>query len=676
MDVRGSCPISAQLRDLLAGDPSEGEQAELARHLDSCEHCQRVLDGLLVGEGSWVAAARDLSETEEETAPLLRAVVDRLKAPAGASVPAGEDTAIDFLEPSEDPGHLGRFGPFEVLEVLGRGGMGVVLKAIDAELGRVAAVKVLAPSLAASPSSRRRFEREARAASAVDHEHIVPIRRVGEASGLPFLEMPYVAGESLRERIEREGPLPLADVLRIGAEAASALAAAHARGIVHRDVKPANILLEKGTGRARLTDFGLARVAGDVAVTASGVIAGTPRYMSPEQARGEAVDLRSDLFSLGGVLYAMAAGRPPFDAGSPLAVLRLVCEAEPLPLRRVNREVPPWLGDLIARLMAKDPADRPGSAAEVADVLARGPAHVRRPSLVPRPRRSRPRSGRRRSVGRTAFISAGLAMPVLVLAVIGADRLPLVVRAVAGALGLPAPVEVYGYWRFEGDYADSGTHGRHARPSTDSPADPDLPDGMKTVRPGPFLADTALEAPGSRSLRIPSGAYVEVPGDPGPDRDFTVECFFRSRSSGTIRTLVGTRDHTWTDGDGDGGWNISLAPDGVVVFNDFATEVPNGPRTQAKIRSATSCDDGGWHHVAATVGPDDAMELFVDGVSQGRAEGCPSWTVRDHLRFGHSHFNALGSSFPFDGRIDEVRISRGVLTPGQFLRRAGAGRRR
>ena len=178
--------------------------------------------------------------------------------------------------------------------------------------------------------------------------------------------MEYVPGRSLQDRLDRRGPLSLQEVLRIGMQTAAGLAAAHAQGLVHRDIKPANILLENGVERVRLTDFGLARAAADAGLTHSGMVAGTPHYMAPEQARGETVDHRADLFSLGSTLYAMCAGHPPFRAESPLAVLRRVCDDQPRPLRELNPEVPAWLEAIIARaLMAKDPARRFQTAIEV-----------------------------------------------------------------------------------------------------------------------------------------------------------------------------------------------------------------------------------------------------------------------------------------------------------------------
>jgi hypothetical protein len=197
--------------------------------------------------------------------------------------------------------------------------------------------------------------------------------------------MQFVDGTSLQDRIDQTGPLRLAEVLRIAMQAASGLAAAHAQGLVHRDVKPANILLENGVERVKLTDFGLARAADDVSLTQSGTVAGTPSFMSPEQAEGKSVDHRSDLFSLGSVLYAICTGRPPFGASTSMGVLKRVCEKTPKPIRETNPEVPDWLAAVVERLHAKDPAARFQSAAEVAEALGRHLAHVQHPSVVPLP---------------------------------------------------------------------------------------------------------------------------------------------------------------------------------------------------------------------------------------------------------------------------------------------------
>jgi hypothetical protein len=295
------------------------------------------------------------------------------------------DAGLDFLAPSDKPGSLGRLGHYEVQAVVGRGGMGIVLKAFDENLHRVVAIKAMAPQLAAVATARQRFTREARAQAAVTHEHVVTIHAVEAAGDRPYIVMQYVAGVSLQDRLDATGPLRLPEVLRIGAQAAGGLAAAHAQGLVHRDVKPANILLENGVERVKLTDFGLARAADDASLTQSGVIAGTPQYMSPEQAEGKPVDARSDLFSLGSVLYATCAGRPPFRAGTSVAVLKRVCEETATPIREINPDVPDWLAAVIAKLHAKDPAERFRSATEVADLLGQHLANVQHPSVVPLP---------------------------------------------------------------------------------------------------------------------------------------------------------------------------------------------------------------------------------------------------------------------------------------------------
>ncbi len=297
---------------------------------------------------------------------------------------------LSFLQPADDPNLLGLLGSYQVREVIGRGGMGVVLQAFDPELHRLVAIKVLDPALAGSATARRRFTRETQAAAAVCHDHVVAVHGVSEAGGLPYLVMQYVAGESLQARLDREGPLEAAEVVRIGMQTASGLAAAHAQGLIHRDIKPANLLLENGLIRVKITDFGLARMSDDVGLTQNGVVAGTPEYMAPEQARGEVVDHRADLFSLGSVLYACCTGRPPFRGSTALAVLARVSTEEPTPLRSLNPDVPAWLEAFIARLMTKDPAQRFPNAAEAAALLEGYLAHLRQPTTVSVPKLSPP----------------------------------------------------------------------------------------------------------------------------------------------------------------------------------------------------------------------------------------------------------------------------------------------
>ena len=300
--------------------------------------------------------------------------------PPGDGVPV-----LDFLSPSQQPGSLGRLGHYEMLELLGQGGMGMVLRAFDEKLRRVVAVKVLAPQLATNGSARQRFVREARAAAAVIHDNVIGIHAVEDQGPVPYLVMQFVEGRTLQQKLDGTGPLTVVEILRIGLQTAEGLAAAHRRGLIHRDVKPSNILLENGVERVKLTDFGLARAADDASLTQSGVIAGTPMYMSPEQAEAKAVDHRSDLFSFGSVLYAMCTGRSPFRGSGTMAVLKRVCEDTPRPIRESNPEIPDWLCAIVAKLQDKDPAQRFQSAAGVAELLGNHLAHLQQPGLVSRP---------------------------------------------------------------------------------------------------------------------------------------------------------------------------------------------------------------------------------------------------------------------------------------------------
>jgi WD40 repeat protein/serine/threonine protein kinase len=308
---------------------------------------------------------------------------------------------------------------YEVIETIGHGGMGVVLKAIDRSLQRIVAIKVLATHLAMSPGARKRFIREAQAAAAVRNEHVISIYAVEESRELPYLVMEYIEGVSLEERL-KGAPLGLKEILRIGMQTAAGLAAAHAQGLVHRDIKPANILLENGVQRVKITDFGLARAVDDASLTQSGVVAGTPQYMAPEQARGEPVDQRTDLFSLGSVLYTLCTGRAPFRAEGTMAVLKRVCEDRPRPIREINPEIPDWLVESIDRLHAKNPADRWRSAGELGDLFERQLAYLQHPTGEPPPRPPpvRPASqarGRVRNVALAAFVivAAGLVLTEL-----------------------------------------------------------------------------------------------------------------------------------------------------------------------------------------------------------------------------------------------------------------------
>src|SRR5262245_478424 len=280
---------------------------------------------------------------------------------------------FDFLAPPQEPDEIGRLGNYRILEELGTGGMGVVFKAEDLKLRRPVALKIMKKSQAANPVNRERFEREARAAAAVEHDHIVPIYQVDEDRGVSYLAMKLLVGESLEQRLNRAGKQPPEEILRIGMEIADGLAAAHERGLVHRDIKPANIWLEEGRDRVKLLDFGLAaKVTSDeLRLTQDNLLVGTPMYMSPEQASGDIpIDHRTDLFSLGSVMYRMATGQLPFKGRTTLNVLTALATKKPKPPRQLNPLVSRALSGLIMQLLQKRPDDRPASARMVLAAMA------------------------------------------------------------------------------------------------------------------------------------------------------------------------------------------------------------------------------------------------------------------------------------------------------------------
>src|SRR5215210_7344294 len=298
----------------------------------------------------------------------LRREVERLLAAdeQGAGFLAG--TPAELLElafAGQGPATLsGRtISHFQIGEPLGSGGMGVVYEAEDTRLGRPVALKFLAPELVREPAAKARFLLEARAASALDHANLCTILEAGESEdGLLFLAMPRYDGESLERRIAR-GPLPVEEAVDIAIQAARGLAKAHEHGIIHRDVKPGNLFVTRD-GVVKILDFGIAKLTGEVGYTRFGAILGTPYYMAPEQTRGETVDARADVWSLGVVLYEMLAGRRPFAGGSGAAVVHAVLQGTPEPLTQLRPEVPAELGRIVSRMLAKDPGQRHADAAE------------------------------------------------------------------------------------------------------------------------------------------------------------------------------------------------------------------------------------------------------------------------------------------------------------------------
>lgn len=288
----------------------------------------------------------------------------------GAGAPGGADDVI-IRNTTADAPPPRSIGGHRIIRLLGSGGMGRVWLAHDATLDRHVAIKVMLPSRASDRTARERFLRESRAAARIDHPNVVTILHVGEEAGLPYLVMPFLEGRSLADHLRNEGRLPVPEALRIAQEIAAGLGAAHARNLVHRDIKTDNVILVGPARRVRIIDFGLVREAiapGD-GLTLEGIVVGTPSYMAPERAADGEVDGRADLFGLGVILYQMLAGRLPYEGRTEVAVLAAIARGRPTPLLEVAPHVPPDVAELVMRLIAHDPDARPSDADAVATHL-------------------------------------------------------------------------------------------------------------------------------------------------------------------------------------------------------------------------------------------------------------------------------------------------------------------
>jgi hypothetical protein len=310
-------------------------------------------------------------------------------------------------------------GQFQILRRLATGGMGTVYHAVDKGLNREVALKVLQPGAASDPLMRERFLREAQTLAGIDHPNVIPISLVEREGDTPFLVMKFASGGSLQDKLDAVSghSLPWEEVLEVGTAMASALTAVHAQGLVHRDIKPSNILLGEQPFEIWLGDFGLARGEQHVALTRSHTFLGTPQYMAPEQAEGLEAGPRSDLFSLGSVLYAMASGTPPFAGTEFEELRRAIREDRPRPLRDVAPATPSWLVHIIESLLVKDPLRRPPSAAVLLTRLTRGEDPGTAPSRLLWGRRTR-----RRRLLRLVFVAALGAMALAAAGLVALEQ--------------------------------------------------------------------------------------------------------------------------------------------------------------------------------------------------------------------------------------------------------------
>lgn len=390
MNMPLPCPDSALLHVIRKGSISPEQEKEIEQHLEECAQCRAVVEMLSLDDDSGLLTEASIGEGEplpippDVEAKLAELHQEEVNQVASQPLPAdsvGEDVSehsdagsrdefvIELCQPSPTPGAVGRIGDYDLFERIGRGGMGVVYRGRDSRLGRDVALKLLKPRMAADNLFVERFLREAQAAAGINHRNVITVHAIEFVDGIPVIVMEYVQGESLRARIRRCGPLPLSEVARLGSQFAEGLAAAHDQKVTHRDVKPANILLMDETDEVRITDFGLAQAEGASRLTKSGTLLGTPRYMSPEQARGEKTGPASDLFCLGSVLYTMCVGRPPFSGKNQGEVVTAVARGQVESIDQIDPTLPAWLTAVIRKLHSKNPDDRFEDGRQVSAIL-------------------------------------------------------------------------------------------------------------------------------------------------------------------------------------------------------------------------------------------------------------------------------------------------------------------
>jgi anti-sigma factor RsiW len=577
-----TCPSRAELLAYHLGEVPGDDIDRLTAHLEACPDCDAAI-----------------ADIERQTDPILAALRNTSQFRPDPTPP-----------PAARPPVPARVGPFRVGDRIGAGGMGVVHRAEDETLGRAVALKLLKPDLAHDPTVRQRFLGEARATARVRHPNVVDIFQVGVDGETTFLAMELLAGESLEKHLRRSAPLPAAEAVAIARQIALGLAAAHATGLVHRDVKPDNVFLTPD-GRVKLLDFGLARaVDSDAGLTGTGVIVGTPAYMAPEQARGWPVTDRTDLFALGCVLYRMCTGDPPFRGETAYAVLTALAAVEPPPPRRVNPAVPPVLDALIRRLLQKAPPGRPPSAAAVAEAL-----DAMESGVPPAPGsfaaeliREAAGNGRRRA--RRAAVVAGVVLAGVVAAwpAYRAGRpAPLDLR-VTSLLDEPAPGRVTLRDALDRANAAGG------------PAVVTLADAGAVELRGPLPAVTAdgveVRGPGADKLTVrpakgagKMGVFAVAPGGALTLSGLTMAGGWAGRGGG-VRN--------------DGG---SLAIDRCVVADNTADEWGGGVYSSGplRVRDSTVCRNVARHHgggVYAGSGDDEVGGVLIANstVSGNRAQ--------------------------------------------------------
>ncbi len=502
MIVSSPCD-SSRLERYLNGETGQAEQQAVEKHLNCCEVCRQQIEQLAADRDFWSAASdclqpmksgKDRSNKSSRpgrttlfagwSSVALSAPLSLIGKPSGARgqpttvansegstwdsefflrdwlAPLPED--LDFSVHCEAP--IGLLGKYQILGVISHGGMGLVLKALDPDLGRTVAIKTLLHHLATSREARQRFIREAKTVASLQHRHIVSIYSVDSWREIPYLVMPYLE-EGTLHNLATSRKLDLDEVLAVACQVTEGLAVAHARGLVHRDVKPSNVLLQRGLSEVVLSDFGLARELQDSARTQSMLLAGTPQFMSPEQVLGYPLDTRSDLFSLGSLIYWLVSGQSPFASSTCYATLNNIAQNQYRPLRELNPDVPAWLERLIERLLQKAPDQRIQTADELRNLLDTCRDHLQNPRLHALPATLRPAA----DWGSTALRgSVGLAAFALITIAICLK--PWQTTTFNGSAVSESPFEIV-------------QSGHAASASTDAPTKPELSDSDSTQQP-------------------------------------------------------------------------------------------------------------------------------------------------------------------------------------------------
>jgi serine/threonine protein kinase len=360
---------------------SPAQVQDLLLHLESCVICQQTVDGLAAADPISRHLRHEPPAFSEAEIVEVKSTVERLQSQRPASTSAKRkrpasagETKSPFLSSAEAADELGRLGPYRIQGLLGQGEFGLVFQAEDLQSKRPVALKVLRPETGherqGEQQARQNFLRAARAAAAVRHDHVVPISHVGDSNDVPYLVMELLRGQSLETRYQNGPPLSFREVVRIGREVAEGLAAVHTQGLTHCNLTPSNIWLEAPHDTVKLLDIGLARaVEADSLLARTDLLKGMPFYLAPEQAQGTSVDARTDLFSLGCVLFRLVARRPPFPGKHALAILYALATQTPPALCQLDPEIPATFSQLVASLLARRPEDRPASAQAVVKAL-------------------------------------------------------------------------------------------------------------------------------------------------------------------------------------------------------------------------------------------------------------------------------------------------------------------